>query len=178
MEKFYEHEFSSYQIVPSLTIWSGPGWGFKSANEQIATFVLGPLEKNYDYSDKERFQNLAIHEFGHSFVNDVVLENASDIIEETQNLFLPIKESMIPQGYSNWETCVNEHFVRAGEIIVPELMGDSSISTDLLQDYTEKRKFTYLSFIVDKMKYYRIQKNYSFKESVRKALIDVQKNFN
>jgi hypothetical protein len=176
MEEFYETRFSSYEIVPSLTIWSGPGWGIKNYKKNTASFVLGPLNKNYDFND-QRFQNLAIHEFGHSFVNDVVLLN-EDLISATENLFTSVKEDMTPQGYNTWKTCMIEHFVRAGEIIIPELLGDFSQSRDLMEDYVENRKFIYLPFIVDQLKYYRMEKKYSYEASVRKTLEDVKKKLN
>lgn len=175
LEAFYQQGYEGYQVVPSLTIWSGPGWGIKTMDEEtvVATFILGPLEKNFDFSDKARFLNLAIHEFGHSFVNHVVLETVSTQIQETEHLFAPLREAMAQQGYLNWETCVIEHFVRAGEVLVPESMGDDSASEALLRDYTEQRQFAYLPFIVDKLRDYRYDQGLSYEEAVRKTMIDL-----
>ena len=176
MEEFYEREFSKYEIVPSLTIWSGPGWGIKDDKTSTATFVLGPLKKNYDFGG-EQFLSLTIHEFGHSFVNEVVLQN-KDLINNTESLFASIKEDMTGQGYSKWGVCLYEHFVRAGEIIIPELIGDNSQSDKLMKEYTENRKFIYLPYIVDRLRFYRTVENFSYQESVRKTLVDVQNKYN
>jgi len=176
IESFYEKSYEHYEIVPSLTIWSGPGWGIKNDETKTAIFVLGPLNKNYDFSD-ERFQNLSIHEFGHSFVNDVVLLN-KDLINETEKLFTPtIKDSMSPQGYNNWQTCVIEHFVRAGEIIIPELMGDASQSKSLMKYHTEDKQFVYLPYIVEQLTHYRVDKKFTYKKSVRKTIEDMKEKF-
>jgi len=176
MEKFYESDFSSYEIVPSLTIWSGSGWGFKNKQKNTASFILGPLGKNYVF-DESRFTNLAIHEFGHSYVNHVVIQH-EDIVSRTANLFESIKADMLPQGYRNWETCLIEHFVRAGEIIIPELSGNSSESKDLIKDYTENRKFIYIAFIIKKLRYYRLGKKYSYQDAVQRTLLDFEKKYN
>lgn len=174
MERFYGQVFSIYEIVPSLTLWSGPGWGNKDDENHRALFILGPLGKNYEYSDGEKFENLAIHEFGHAFANDVVLENR-DLIQKTEALFAPVKEWMIPQGYSDWKTCLTEHFVRAGEVILLERSGDSSASTRLREHYSGQLHFSYLPFIVDKLNYYRTELHYSYRESVFRTLIDLEK---
>lgn len=177
MEQFYGQTISSYNIVPSLTIWSGPGWGFRTGNGRTATFVFGPLGNNYDFSDRSRFHNLAIHDFGHSFVNHVVLETISDKIKETENLFLPLRSAMAKQGYVNWESCVIEHFVRAGEVLVPELMGEPSTGKRMLERHTEKKQFVYLPFIVERLAHYRIEKGLSYPESVDRTMGDLQKEF-
>ena len=176
IEQFYQQSFSAYQIVPSLTVWSGPGWGptIQRGEEQVATFILGPLAPNYDYSEGARFENLAIHEFGHSFVNHIVLSVGTEEIAATQELFEPLREAMFPQGYENWETCVIEHFVRAGEVLIPETMGDTTASQALLQDYTEQRSFVYLPFIINQLRTYRLEQNLSYEEAVKKTLIDLQ----
>jgi hypothetical protein len=42
MEEFYEQKFVEYKIIPSLTLWSGPGFGFNEVGESGSTayFVL------------------------------------------------------------------------------------------------------------------------------------------
>ena len=179
LEAFYQQGYDRYEVIPSLMIWSGPGWGLKTMDgeTEVATFVLGPLEKNYDFSDKARFLNLAIHEFGHSFVNHVVLETAGTQIQETEHLFAPLQEAMAKQGYLNWETCVIEHFVRAGEVLVPESMGDHSASESLLSNYSEERQFVYLSYIVDKLRSYRYEEGLAYPEAVRRTMVDLSEDY-
>ena len=55
LEDFYGQAFDQYLVVPSLTIWSGPGWGFptQATDSRNANFILGPLSKNYDFSDTD-----------------------------------------------------------------------------------------------------------------------------
>jgi len=172
MEAFYGKEFRKYHIIPSLTIWTA-GFGVNDSEKNMANFVLGPLRKNYEFDHKQDFLNLTIHEFGHSFVNSVVAANSSTI-NESEKLFIPLKESMTRQGYSNWLTCLIEHFVRAGEVIVNEQLGNKKASEDLLKEYSEDRDFQYLSFIVEQLKKYRIQENYSYSDAVQKVIEDLK----
>lgn len=173
MEHFYESSFQHYEIVPSLTIWSSAGWGFKYDENTKATFILGPVEKNYSFIDKEKLKHLTIHEFGHSFVNHHVLAKES-LIEETRILFPPLKDAMFTQGYRDWESCMVEHFVRAGEIILPQLVSNSSVDSELLEHYMTTKRFIYLEFIVERLKMYRLEENLAYSEAVTRCLEDLK----
>lgn len=172
MEIFYGKEFKEYNIIPSLTLWSA-GFGVNDSKKNTANFILGPLKKNYDFNHKTDFLNLTIHEFGHSFVNSIVLEN-STTIKKSEKLFTTIKESMKRQGYSNWSTCLIEHFVRAGEIIINEQLGNLDTSNNLLNTYSKERNFKYLPFIVNQLKEYRLKKGFNYKNSVKKTIEDLE----
>ena len=171
IETFYGASFKHYEIVPSLTVWSGPGWGIKNEQAEKAIFILGPLKKNYIFK-ADHFQTLTIHEFGHSFVNHIVSQYDT-AIKKTEALFPPLQADMEAQGYTNWETCLIEHFVRAGEVIVMEQSGDQTQSKALLKDYRDNRKFAYLPFVVQKLNKYRLGNGLTYDESVKKTLLDL-----
>ncbi|WP_115462199.1 DUF4932 domain-containing protein [Winogradskyella aurantiaca] len=176
MESFYEQHFNFYKIVPSLTIWPTAGWGLKNSELSTDSFILGPLQKNFDFTDMARFENLAIHEFGHSFVNHIVLEN-NNTISNTSSLYEPLKGKMIPQGYNDWENCIIEHFVRASEIIIPELLNNGTQTDTIRDDYINNRGFVSLPFIITQLKHYRLTKRYSYKESVRRTIEDLKERY-
>lgn len=173
MEMFYEYKYDHYSIQPIITLWPC-GFGICELENNKAVFIMGPLNLNYDFTDIEAYINLAIHEFGHSFVNHVVLKN-EDLLEETRSLFTPIKEPMTKNGYSDWETCMIEHFVRAGEVIIRELNGDKKQSETLLKHYTEDKKYIYLPLIVDNLRAYRLDQNSSYPNSVTASLKNLSK---
>ncbi len=175
IEAFYGQSFSQYEIVPSLTVWSGPGWGIKNKEETKATFVMGPLEPDYDF-EADHFTTLTIHEFGHSFVNHVVLEHES-LINQTRSLFNTIEKDMYKQGYSDWMTCMIEHFVRAGEVIISDQLGEKSMSESLLDDYVNSRKFIYLEFIIGRLSEYRLNRSLSYEEAVERTIQDFSKEY-
>lgn len=179
MEGFYEQKFLVYRIIPSLTFWSGPGFGFYEEGKKgnTAYFVLGPLSDDFRFNLDDRLKTLAIHEFGHSFVNHVLETTCSDLINDTESLFAPIVEKMRPQGYPEWQYCVNEHFVRAGEVLIPELMNDTTLSESNLMWNTEEKDFIYLPFIVHQLRSYRIEKDLSYKESIQKTMLDLKNKF-
>lgn len=172
MERFYGKKFFRYQFIPSLTLWSA-GFGVKDSNKNRANFVFGPLQKNFEFGSKQEFRNLTIHEFGHSFVNPVVLNNSVKI-QDTEKLYSPLKKSMTKQGYSNWTTCLIEHFVRASEIIINEELGDHDAAKTLLKNYAENRNFKYLSFIVQQLKTYRNQHRYAYEVAVSRTIGDLK----
>jgi hypothetical protein len=58
------------------------------------------------------FRHTAWHEFSHSFVNPAT-ERFGEQVGEFESLFEPIRDEMELQAYGEWETCVNEHIVRA-----------------------------------------------------------------
>lgn len=175
MEFYYQKDFDSYLIIPSLCMFSGPGWGIQKPQTNEAVFVLGPLEKNFDFTS-ERFYELSIHEFGHPFANPVVL-NFKDHINSSESLFSPLKEAMVPQGYRDWISCIIEHFVRAGEVIISERQGKHKTSNELLESYSKERQFIYLPYIVKQLKKYRFDQGLSYSVAVEKTLVDLQSNF-
>lgn len=175
LENFYGQQFAKYKIIPSLTFWPGPGFGFEGEN--IAFFVLGPFNHDLKFNNTERLKTLAIHEFGHAFANHILETSCINIIEETRPLFDPIAESMYSQSYPGWSYSVNEHFVRAGEVLIPEMMNNTSLSESNLLFNTEEKNFIYLPFIVDQLRKYRILEGLSYEESAKKTLEDLKKEF-
>ena len=133
------------------------------------------MKKNYVFKDKG-FQSLAIHEFGHSFANLIVLQHEVQI-KRTEVLFKALERDMVLQGYSNWESCMIEHFVRAGEVIVMDQLGNQRKSKELLQDYRDNRKFIYIDFIIQKLKEYRFVKKFDYQQSVTATLTDLEKYY-
>jgi hypothetical protein len=175
IEGFYGTAFDQYEIVPSLTIWHGPGWGVTDKKREKATFILGPMKVNYVFED-ENFQSLTIHEFGQSFANSTVLQYGAEL-EKTKELFNPVQSDMVPQGYSDWQTCMLEHFVRAGEVIVMQELGNHAKSEVLLKDYRDKRKFIYLDFVVKKLRDYRLEEKRAYHKAVHATLSDLDRHY-
>lgn len=179
MEQFYQQQFQEYRIIPSLTFWSGPGFGFSAedVNGSTAYFVLGPLRDDFRFDLRDRLTTLAIHEFGHSFANHLLESTCADLIEETVPLFEPISDNMSAQGYPEWSYAINEHFVRAGEVLIPELLNDTVMSESTLKWNTEERSFIYLPFIVERLRNYRITEGLSYGQSIRNTMIDLKNEY-
>ncbi|WP_179343424.1 DUF4932 domain-containing protein [Winogradskyella ursingii] len=165
MEAFYNTSFESYVLVPSLTIPKGMGFGIKvpTNNKTKIYSVFGALDAQefedennlkMGFRNPEKLMELSIHEFGHSFVNPEVTKLPDHLFQETEHLFKPLKAVMYDQGYNTWKACVYEHFVRAGEIIIAEKLGDEKTTERLMLDYQEKRRFKYIPEILIELRKY------------------------
>jgi hypothetical protein len=77
---------------------------------------------------------------------------------------------MTRQAYNNWKSCLYEHFVRAGEIILALNLGKRDDAERLRQDYEEKRQFIYLPLLVNELQKYNQGNVPSYLEAVRAAM--------
>lgn len=180
MENFYQKEFSSYTLVPSLLIPTGMGFGqhFQSGDSIDIYDVFGSLNEqtlteddlNMGFTDQKRMLELSIHEFGHSFVNPVVDQVPDSLIAQTSFLFDPIAEDMYNQGYNNWKTCLYEHFVRAGEVVISSYLGNKESAENLKNHYINDRKFIYLPQILEILEQYHSGDIATYENAVIKSL--------
>ncbi|HZI53628.1 MAG TPA: DUF4932 domain-containing protein, partial [Chitinophagaceae bacterium] len=163
MEDFYENKFDGYVLIPSLTIPKGMGFGLRNtAGKKTRVFnVFGAFdtqeflttkELKMGFTNQNRLRELSVHEFGHSFVNPTVDKLPGEIISETERLFEPLKAAMSDQGYNTWKVCIYEHFVRAGEIMIAEKLGDKDGARRLQTEYEQERKFKYIPAILVELK--------------------------
>lgn len=165
MENFYKGKFDGYALIPSLTIPKGMGFGIKyTADKRTRVFnVFGALdfqqfentnELKMGFANEKKLRELSVHEFGHSFVNPVVDQLPGEKFSKTEKLFEPLRSAMSNQGYNTWKVCMYEHFVRAGEIIIAEKLGDKAGAAKLQAEYEQDRKFIYIPTILVELKKY------------------------
>jgi hypothetical protein len=93
-----------------------------------------------------------VHEFSHSYVNPLTAKYKTEV-DKYAKLFDPIAGRMRAQAYPAWETCVNEHIVRAlttrySYLKVGEDAGDKSLQNE------RQRSFFYVPALCDSLKYY------------------------
>jgi hypothetical protein len=177
MEKFYQKRFNSYNLVPSLTIPPGMGFGVSHSNDAFHVFgAFAPPVHNklsgwdMGFGDKKHLLELSTHEFGHSFVNPVVDAFAPELIISTEVLFDPIREVMSNQGYTVWKACVYEHFVRAGEVVIAQILGRQADADRLRAAYMQDRKFIYLPVLLPELESYNRHRNSTYSEAAAKAM--------
>jgi 6-pyruvoyl-tetrahydropterin synthase len=173
MEAYYGTSFSRYTYSTSLTL--PPGMGFAgSVDGGIFNFFTARGQQNLDemvmgFADAEWLVDYTLHEFGHSFVNPVFDNVSKESLTLTEHLYAPVKQAMISQNYIDWPSCLDEHFVRAGEVMVARQMGDSARANRLIQDYVDNRQFIYLPAILDELTMAR-QNNLSYVEGMKLSL--------
>lgn len=182
MEKFYQKEFDSYTLIPSLTIPTGMGFGirYSSAGKMKIYNVFGALALqsfkdksqllDMGFGNEDRLRELSTHEFGHSFVNPVIDQIPRELIDESEKLFDPIKNDMTGQNYGNWKSCLYEHFVRAGEVIIARNLGNTEDAENLKKWYIEGRKFIYLPIIIEELEDYNKSQKITYKQAVKDTM--------
>lgn len=121
LDNYYGMKVNSYNIVLTPMFHNGGyGPGVKGENGLLDIYgIIGPFDtvrneegKMVPVYSSDTLRYLVWHEFGHSFVNPTT-EKYVDEINKYSNLYPPIKDIMQSQAYGTWETCVNEHIVRA-----------------------------------------------------------------
>jgi len=161
MEHFYHKQFNGYLLVPSLNVLNTMGFGKMHQRTGVIANVFGPFDfmkfdkQNPDpgFDFPEKIQNLSLHEFGHSFVNPAIDKLPVELVQATESLYQPIKEAMSKHAYTNWQMCLYEHFVKAGEIMISRYMGQQERSARMMNDFV-KDGFIYIPFIVKEMEQY------------------------
>ncbi|GAB2792887.1 hypothetical protein GCM10027275_42330 [Rhabdobacter roseus] len=187
MEAFYKTSFARYTLVPSLTIPKGMGFGLRytSGGGTNVFNVFGAFDRQYfqrpnevvmGFENEQRLRELSVHEFGHSFVNPVVDQLPAELFLKTEKRFEPLKSAMSDQGYITWKACVYEHFVRAGEIIISEKLGDDEGAKTLQAYYENGRKFRYLPVLLVELRKFDEGTHKTYYEAVVQAMEALAKN--
>ncbi len=104
------------------------------------------------FSNAENFRHIAMHEFGHSFVNPLA-DHHHDLVIQYDTLFEPIREAMEAHYYRNWVTCVNEHIVRAVTTRMAYINSGDKMGDKVMQNEVD-RGFVYIGALTDKLKEY------------------------
>lgn len=161
-ENFYRKKFERYVMLPSLTIPKGMGFGPRlTVNGKIEAYsIFGAVnhqtladtaQLDMGFGTPSKIRELGIHEFGHSFVNPQFDQMDNDRIQAIVSLFEPLRSAMEEQGYNTWKACLNEHLVRAGEIMIAEKMHDQATVRKLKNEYINVRKFIYIPAILKEL---------------------------
>jgi hypothetical protein len=93
-----------------------------------------------------------VHEFCHSYVNPLTAKYKTEI-DKYAKLYDPIADRMRSQAYPVWETCVNEHIIKAlttrySYLKVSKEAGDNSLK------YQKQGGFFYVPALCERLKYY------------------------
>jgi len=161
VEHFYQKQFNSYTLVPSLNLLTSVGYGKMNINTRAIFNAFGPFsfqtfqpgKEELGFNFPDRIRNLSVHEFGHSFVNPAIDKVPGKVIAATEYLFTPIKDEMAKMSYPGWKICLYEHFVRAGEVIIARRLGDTTYANKMIEDNV-KTRFIYLPAIVKQLEIY------------------------
>lgn len=167
LELFYGKSNASYNIV-LVSLFHHGGFGPEvitpEGNELFS--LIGPSGSDNGvayFGDVERLAELINHEFSHSFIKQTFADNKLKI-SKYEHLFIPIAEDMKKQGYSAWNSCLNEHIVRAVTTYISfqksEQLGNKALN------FQKSRKYIYIDYILAHFeKYQANREKYSTFES-------------
>jgi hypothetical protein len=117
LEEYFGTRLHSYHLILApLAHAGGFGAGLERPPEIVDAYaILGPSgawRGRPRFWDADALEALLWHEFSHVFVGDLP-ETCRRAIEADSALFEPLRPAMRQQGYMTWETCADEHLVRA-----------------------------------------------------------------
>lgn len=156
IENYYGSKQNSYTVILNLLGSGNFGPRIKSASGMDIYCIIEPESNMGDipvFSANRIFNNLICHEFSHSFVNPLV-EKHIETVNKSSALFDTIKQSMNSQAYSDWETTVKEHIVRAVACrLAANKYGEESSN---LTEYRSEvgHRFIYVIPLIAKLKEY------------------------
>jgi hypothetical protein len=154
---------ADFFVVLSPLLNSG-GYGIdcdnKVRNKKELTALIGPNGEIdfipvFDKTFLE--QDLIIHEFGHSFANEIVDQYSGLINKYENSLFPSIKENLENEGIGK-ESFMYELLVRAVTIRIVEITYGKT-AADKLLEYEMSIGFKYVKDVADELKNYETQRN-------------------
>jgi len=153
MEDYFNETQESYNIIVAPAFRGGFGPRLPGNDGKYNIYAcLSPnlMRNNIPFLSLNYLRYYVWHEFGHSFVNPLA-EKHADRVASTSNMLEPIREQMKMQAYSNWETVVNEHIIRAVHVRLEELHLGLELSQRLLDDQI-KGHYIYIEPFIEKLK--------------------------
>jgi len=177
MENYFRIHSNEFVICPSLTIPNDWNFGpeIKMDKSNIFYYLTGPSydlkpkRKNIEsilkndslgFNGKENLTDLAIHEFGHSFVRFLDKNKNIELyksLSKLNNKQLKKNFEKIGEG-TKWSTIFEEHLVRANEIMIWREMGNNKMADEKLKYEYEKEGVLYIKEFVKSLEKYRINK--------------------
>lgn len=109
------------------------------------------------FGSAENLRHIALHEFGHSFVNPTT-ERFQDEVARFERLYEPIREKMTSLRYPRWQISVNEHLIRA---VTSRMVynREGSAEGDRVMDLEVSRGFIYVPALAAKLESYEEQRD-------------------
>lgn len=182
LNSYYAMDANSYTLILSPMLHNGGyGPGITTKDGLDIYGIIGPDSVMEEKSGTllptysiEGIRHIVWHEFSHSFVNPLT-KKYLDEVNKCDKLYSYIERRMNKQAYVNWETCVNEHIIRAVTARLTYLnlgkgAGDSMIANE------RANAFYYVPALCDSLEFYEGHRDtYPTFESYYPELIKVFK---
>jgi len=102
----------------------------------------------------EGYLPIMIHEFNHSFVNQLIDRNVKELETAGKKLFEPVKDILKRQAYGNWNTMMKEALVRASVIRYMKKHYPDGKAADKEVITQLGNGFVWMGKLVDTLQYY------------------------
>lgn len=180
LNDFYKIDLKNIKFIINLMYFAtSSNYGTVNNNEFVANCCLRESKANkINFIDTiDSTLTLYVHEFSHSIVNpltskynDIKLEFFNDIKEKMKNLY-----------YWDIETIINEHIIRALEIVYMKLENKMPNNKECAEKYRNSCfniGFTYIDICVNSLENYLKNKDKykNFKEYFPQILKDIKKS--
>ena len=160
MEDYFNETQENYNVIITPAFGGGKGAFVSGLNGKdifYATIETSNMKDNIPYANGENLLSYVWHEYGHFFVNPLT-DKYADRVASLNKMFEPIKTTMSQQAYGLWETCVNEHIIRAINARMVELYFGFQHSAAFLNRETGNG-FIYIEPLFEKLKYFEKQRD-------------------
>nr|WP_320119881.1 DUF4932 domain-containing protein [uncultured Marinifilum sp.] len=170
-----------YNVVLSFTNWGnyGPKITNKSGIEDIYSILSASSADSLGYPIyKTNKKQTLVHEFCHSFCNQLGEKYYPEMESKAQELYLSVLKLMNSQAYGSAQTMINEILVRASTIKYLEDEGANSQQIDKLLDNEEAKGFLWIRNLYQSLNVYsKNRKKYPTLDSYMNQIIKVQEEF-
>jgi hypothetical protein len=161
LQDYYGISQNSYNIILSPLFTGGFGPRIERSDGKYDVYsILGPMNMKDGqpaFGSEESFRHIAWHEFSHSFVNPTTAKFSKEI-DKYKTLYEPISGKMKGQAYPDWQTCVNEHIVRAVTTRLTSREISSEAGAQAL-DREKARGFAYVRALCESLARYEKQRD-------------------
>ena len=158
---FGESPNGEFKVIMSLTNWGNYGINIKYLNGKENIYaIMGAWQTDSSgipaYNDN--VINTIIHEFNHSFCNQLITENYASFEDKAEYLYSLVKQKMIKQAYGKPKTLMYEILVRASVIkyyqshLTDDFISEEEINIRL--GIERSKGFIWISELVDKLSEY------------------------
>lgn len=180
IEQHYGQKKSSYNIVLAPLLYPG-GFGIQvhlKTGEEVFG-IIGPTADSREiplFPAKNVFRNIVVHEFSHSFCNGIIHKyfaglNTDSCLVDTLSI---INETVRTDYGSDWETSLDEHLVRANEIVLCRKILGAATSDKIFEHYYFEEKWIFLEGLVPLLEneYLTNRTFYKTEEDIMPKIID------
>ena len=104
--------------------------------------------------EEESFMPFIIHEYNHSFINQLVEENANQLEAPGKKIYNKVREQMESMAYGNSKTMIDESLVRAAVVRYMKNHGTDSAKVQDLIHSERKSGFLWIEDVINVLEHY------------------------